>query len=181
MGFGSIEMKVDGSPVSIDFGEEMEVGDITEDMIKVPAQLAYWGAVWAAAESEQMRADAAYRQWRADQGQMLLEADSKMAEWKVKQAVEQMDMFTKLKGALAAAKHNSIAAKGICEAFKVKAHILQSKGAMARAELDSNVSTPKASGETRGGSEGVRSGRESAMRDINKKKAKKPKTKARAE
>lgn len=176
MAFDNITMKVDGQPVSIDFEEELEVGDISEDMSKVAAQLAYWGAVWAAAESEAQRADAAYRQWRGDQSNMILDSDSKLAEWKVRAKIEEMDTFVSLKAAIAQAASNVVTAKSIFEAFKVKAHVLQSKGAMLRAEMDPTgtrtMERPSAKPK-RSATPDERGERESAMRAINRKKSKK--------
>lgn len=177
MTFGRVEMKVNGEPVSIDFEEEMEIGDVSEDMIKVAAQMAYWGQVWAAAEAEKLRADAAYRQWRADQTKMVLESDPKLAEWKCKAHVEESDTFVSLKAAMAEAERQVISAKTIHDAFKVKAHVLQSKGAMFRAEgFATGVHTPESPKEPRRSSE-ERDERVSAMRTLNRKKKVKKKSK----
>ena len=144
-------------------------------MVKVASQLAFWGQVWAAAEAEAQRADAAYRQWRGDQTKMILESDPKLAEWKTKAHIEEMGTFVNLKAAIAEANRHVISAKSICEAFKVKAHVLQSKGAMFRAEGHAGgVHTPES---PRGSkppetarTEEDREQRRDTMRAINRKK-----------
>lgn len=168
--FSTVSLTVDGSPVSSS-DEELEIGDISEDMIRVSAQVAYWGAVWAAAEAEKTNAEAAYRHWAAEQVAAALHRDPKLAEWKAKAAVESQDLFLKLKSALALAEHNVVLAKTRHESFKVKAATLQSVGARDRAGLASYVSTPKRPHNVE------REERKSAMRTANKKKSgKKPKT-----
>jgi len=181
MAFDRLTMQVNGESVSIDFAEEMEIGDVSEDMTKVAAQLAFWGVVWSAAESELKRADAAYRKWRADQTNMVLDADPKMAEWKTKAKIEELDTFVKLKAAIAQAEANVIAAKQVSEAFKVKAHVLQSFGALKRAEgFAGEVRTVEEPGKSKRqlATETEREERVSAMRTINKKKLKKKSTTA---
>lgn len=172
MPFNKLSLVVDGQNVSIDFDEDMQIGDISEDMTKVASQVAFWGAVWAAAESESKRADAAYRQWRADQTNMVLEADPKMAEWKARAKVEELKTFVELKSAISQAEANAVSARQVCEAFKIKAHVLQSFGAHKRAEMfadDVHTSEPKAKSAP---SDTERSARVSAMKTINRKKSK---------
>ena len=171
MDFNTIVMSVDGAPVDIDFVESLSIGDISDDMVQVPASIAYWSAVWAAAESERMRADAAYRNWRAQKGEECLHADPKLAEWKVRQRIELDPMFTQLKAALAKAEQNVINAKGICDAYKVKANLLQSIGAMERLKREKTKVATKRSAKVSGAPDA-----ESAMRKANQKRAKKPKT-----
>lgn len=173
--FGKVDIQVNGERVTMDFSDELEIGDVSQDMIKVAAQMAFWGAVWAAAESEQQRADAAYRQWRADQTNMVLAADPKMAEWKVKAKIEETDTFVNLKAAIAQAANNVTLAKNICEAFKVKAHVLQSKGALKRADMYADgVHTPETPRD-RPAKKVEREERVSAMRTMNRKKKAKAK------
>lgn len=179
MSFGKIDIKVNGVSVKTDLDEELEINDIDEDMKRVAAQMAYWGSVWAAAEAEREQAEAYYRNWRADKGEQIMKADPKLAEWKVKQRIEADASFSKLKGAQAAALQNATLARSVFESFRTKANVLQSKGAMYRAELDhANVRTPtqpKSKRQQQLDSE--REERVSAMRSTNtKRKAKKPKT-----
>jgi len=150
MSFSQVELVVNGDKVQVDLEEILSIQDISRDMDQVASQMSYWGAVWAAADEESQRADAHYRKWRAETGQRILSANEKTAEWKVKQDIESDETFLKLKSSLAQAAHNVTLAKAIFEAFKIKANMLQSKGAMARAELDSTgmatkVEAPKRS------------------------------------
>lgn len=173
--FHTASLVVDGSPVSSP-DSELEIGDISADMTMVPAQVAYWGAVWAAAEEEKMLADAAYRQWRANLSNKILERDPRLAEWKVKSLVESDEKFVSLKAALAKAENNVFLARTRHESFKVKAATLQSRGAIDRAGLSSIVSTPKSPREKHT-TDDMREERKSAMVRTNKKKSgKKPKT-----
>lgn len=143
MGFGLVQIEVDGKPVEADLDEQLEIGDVSTDMEKVAAQMAYWGAVWASAEAEKLSADAYYRQWRAEAGRSLLESDPKLAEWKVKQDIEAQPKFAKIKQGLATAMRNATLSKAIYESFKTKASMLQSKGAMLRSELDATGMSTK--------------------------------------
>jgi len=176
MGFGEIEIKVDGNPVHANVDEILEIGDVSEDMDKVAAQMAYWGAVWAAAEGERESADAYYRQWRADVGKKLLETNDKLAEWKAKQEIEADPKFMKIKQGLATAIRNATLCRAVYESFRTKANMLQSKGAMMRAELDStSMHTKGDEPKTRRQAdlEGKRAANKAAMKDIFKgKKAK---------
>jgi hypothetical protein len=69
--------------------------------------------------------------------------------------------------------HNTTMSKAIYESFRTKASILQSKGAMARAELDATGMTTKrteAKAERSVESEAERAVRVSAMKAMNAKK-----------
>ncbi len=177
MGFESVTMVIDGHPVEIDLDGELAIGELTEDMTVVAAKMAYWGAVWAAAESERERAEAHYKHWRADQTQMILDANDKMAEWKVRAEIESSAAYLEIKEKLALSVRNAILSKSIVDAFRVKASLLQSRGAMLRAEFEGTAMSTKSSVS----SESTRSPRaranaekrverESAVRDIFKKK-----------
>lgn len=171
MSFGEVSIEVDGQPVVINVDAEMEIGDLSTDMNRVAAQMAYWGAVWAAAEGELKSADAWYRAWRAKNGAAMIEADGKMSEWKVRQALEADPKFMTIKKSLAAATRNATLTRAIYEAFRTKANMLQSKGAMARAELEATgMSTrPKATPPVKSAN---MERAESAMRAANAKKRK---------
>ena len=178
MGFGDVKIKVDGLPVEANLDEELEIDDVSTDMDKVAAQMAYWGAIWAAAQGEQEAADAYYRQWRANKGKALLESDGKLAEWKTRQEIEADPKFMKIKQGLATAIRNATLCRAIYESFRTKANMLQSKGAMMRSELDATGMHTKRSTTKRGGElDDKRASNKAAMKDIFKKK----KAKAKAE
>ncbi len=134
--FHSRTIRVDGHEVTLDTEGDLTVGALSGDMDKVASQMGYWGNVWAAAVEEAGKADAFYRQWRAQTIMAILDSDPKLAEWKVKAGVEVHPTFVKYKSALALADANVIAAKTAFDSFSKKANTLQSKGAMSRAELD---------------------------------------------
>ena len=137
MGSKIVEMVINGNPVKVNPAQLLEITDLSEDMDKVASQLSYWGALWATAEGEKETADAFYRNWRARMGKKITASDPKMAEWKVRQRIEANPKFLEIKEKLGQAIYNATLCKTMCEAFRVKANMLQSKGAMQRAELDS--------------------------------------------
>lgn len=134
--FGTVNLKVNGRDVQADIEAELMVGELNSAMDEVAAKMAYWGALWGEAEAEQERVDAQYRFWRASFGRQLREADPKAAEWKITQEVEGNPKFTRYKDAVASAQRNVTVLKVVYESFRTKASILQSKGAMLRAELE---------------------------------------------
>lgn len=153
-----LSLKVMGEDVELD-RTQLLIADIGEDMDTVSAQVSYFGSLWAEAEREEMAADTYYRAWRAKQGEHLLNADPKLAEWKVRQMIEADPQFQVIKDQLALARRNTIALRGHYEAFKVKASILQSKGAMKRAEMESTGIATKS-----GVDASLREAREDAVR-----------------
>lgn len=139
----TIEMMVNGKMVDVDWEELLTITNISADMDKVAAQMSFWASLHAEAEVEKIKVDTYYRNWRAKAGQRLLESDPKLAEWKVRQAIESQNKFGVLKEAIAKASHNTTVTRGIYESLRTKANMLQSKGAMMRAELDATgMSTP---------------------------------------
>jgi len=160
----SLVITVMGERVELD-RTQLLIADIGEDMDNVSAQVSYFAALWAEAEREEMAADTYYRAWRAKQGEALLAADPKLAEWKVRQMIESDPQFEVIKQQMGLARRNTIAIKGHFEAFKVKGSILQSKGAMKRAELESTGIGTRASVDA-----GMRDVREEAVRSVFKSK-----------
>jgi len=138
-----VKLMVDGQEISVDLEKELTIVDVGVDMDQVASKMAYWAALWAAAEGERVKTDAFYRNWRANMGQELLAADPKLSEWKVKQRIEADAYFSKIKEAIAKATYNSTLTKSVYDSFRIKANALQSKGAMMRAELDATgMTTP---------------------------------------
>lgn len=135
---------VSGTTVVVDTETDLEVSfDLGGDMSKVASHMAWWGSVWAEAEAERVRVDAAYRQWRA---QKVAKVDPKgnLAEWRVKAAIEADPEFIKHKNAIARTEGNVTAARSQHDSFGKKANTLQSKGAMARREQDATgMTTPE--------------------------------------
>ena len=128
-------IEVNGEPVAIE-DHPLRVADLDSDMTEIAAQMSYWGRLWGAAEAEKELADARYRTWRAEYGKQTLDADPKLAEWKIKQKIESSPNFMSHKEAIATAQRNTVILKTRFESFRAKASILQSKGAMARAEIE---------------------------------------------
>jgi hypothetical protein len=157
-------VQVQGEEVVIDH-EEGTVADLDLDMDNVASQMSYYGDLWSQAEEEAIQADAHYRAWRAEYGEKLLNSDPKLAEWKVKQKVEASPKFLAIKERLAKAKRNVTILRAHFDALNKKASILQSKGAMRRAELDAT------SMHTRSESRGARSELEAEARRTREEKA----------
>ncbi len=139
----TIEMEINGKPVDVDLDDLLVITDVGNDMDMVAAQMSFWASLHAEAEAEKIKVDTYYRNWRAKVGQKLLETDPKLAEWKVRQLIESHRNFEALKEAISRAAHNTTVTRGIYESLRTKANMLQSKGAMMRAELDATgMSTP---------------------------------------
>lgn len=153
--FARQTIKVDGTFVDVFMmgdGSELPIGaDLSEDMDRVAAQLAYWGAIAAEAKGELTKVDAWYRRFCAQYAAQKLAQDPKMSEWKVKAAVEASDGFLQHKEAIALAEKNLAVAEAMMRAFDKKANQLQSRGAKTRAELGAQgMTTPAEPRERRG-------------------------------
>lgn len=154
--FARQRIKVQGTTVEVYIlgdGAELPISvDLSEDMDRVAAQLAYWGSVVAEAQAELTRVDAWYRRYRAQTAQEVLARDPKASEWKVKNAVEATEGFIKHKDAIALAEKNLGLCEAMVRAFDKKANQLQSRGARVRSELNAQgMTTPEnSSRESRG-------------------------------
>jgi len=134
---------VDGKPIDIDISADLTIQDVSDDMDRVAALMGYWGAIWAAAEEEKLNMDAHYRIWKAQQTKTIMSKDHKLALPKIAALIEADSNFKLLKASQARAVKNVIIAKSHFESFRVKASILQSKGAFLRAEHDATSMTTK--------------------------------------
>lgn len=143
--FAKVTILVDGVKVEIDTDASgLPIVDLSQDMDRVASQMAWWGSVLGAAEQEKITCDAAYRRWRGQRTQELLGKDPKMAEWKLRAAIDADPKFIQYKQAIAAAERHVVLVQKVFAAFDKKANLLQSKGAMARAQLDATgMSTPR--------------------------------------
>jgi hypothetical protein len=154
--FARQKIKVMGTVVEVHIlgdGSELPISvDLSSDMDRVAAQLAYWGAVAADAEAELTKVDAWYRRYRAETTRDVLANDPKLPEWKVKNAVEVSDGFIKHKDAIALAEKNLALCEAMVRAFDKKANQLQSRGAKVRSELGAQgMTTPETPREGRRG------------------------------
>jgi hypothetical protein len=154
--FARQKIKVMGTSVEVHIlgeGAELPISvDLSSDMDRVAAQLAYWGAVAADAEAELTKVDAWYRRYRAETTRDVLAKDPKLPEWKVKNAVEVSDGFIKHKDAIAMAEKNLALCEAMVRAFDKKANQLQSRGAKVRSELGAQgMTTPETPREGRRG------------------------------
>lgn len=145
--FARQKIKVMGITVEVPIlgeGAELPIGEnISDEMDRVSAQLAYWGAVLAEAKKEQIKVDTWYRRYRAQMTVMILDKGGSITEWKVKARIEASDGFVKHKDAIAQAQKHVSLLEGIVKAFDKKGNQLQSKGARMRQEISKQGMTTK--------------------------------------
>lgn len=146
--FARQKIKVMGTSVDVLIlgdGAELPIGaDLSSEMDRVAAQLAYWGAVAADAAAELTKVDAWYRRFRAELSREIMATDPKLPEWKIKLRIEASDGFIKHKDAIALAEKNLGLCEAMVRAFEKKANQLQSRGAKARSELGATgMTTPE--------------------------------------
>lgn len=166
-----VQLKISGEKIEVNLQELLEIVDISDDMNKVAALMGRWGSLCAEAEAEKTVVDMHYRKWRADLTQKIMEAEPKLAEWKVKSKIEANPDFAKMKMAIAQTIKNFSTARYVYGSLLEKAHMLQSKGAMLRFELDSTSMNAKSPPRVKKTDD--RSVKEAAMVALNKKKKKK--------
>lgn len=174
---GTTELTINGKVIDVDLDDLLVIKNVSSDMDRVAAHMSFWATVNAEAESEKVRVDTYYRKWRAKTGQALLKSDPKLAEWKVRQLVDAQPKFDALKEAIARSVSNATVTRGIYESLRTKANMLQSKGAMMRAELDATgMHTPSSSKQSGRAAvkEQDRAGKVTKMKGL---KLKKPKAK----
>jgi hypothetical protein len=81
-------------------------------------QMVFWGKVMADAEQEHKVLYAIYRKWKAETGMDHLAGNEKLAEWKVKQAIESDERYLEHKKAIAQAARNSMLARVVYDTLK---------------------------------------------------------------
>lgn len=145
--FARQKIRVDGNVVEVLIlgdGSDLPIGaDLSDEMSRVGALLAYWGSVTADAIGEMARVDAAYRNFRATAKLAFLEQDPKLAEWKLNAKIEATDGFLQHKSAVALAKKNVRLCEAMVAGYEKKSNQLQSMGAKARAEINAQgIHTP---------------------------------------
>lgn len=106
--------------------DDAQVGlDLVFERTHVAAQMAYWGAKWAQAEKHLALQDLAYRKWRGEATQALLEQDAKMAEWKAHAVIDGTNEFAILKERVARAQEAIRLSQTTFLAFKEKAQLVR--------------------------------------------------------
>jgi len=134
--FQVMSIQVMGKKVKINLAAETVIADLDLDMDRIASQMAWIAALWAEAEGEKIRVDAAYRAWRAEFAAKVMKREPKIAEWKVKSRVEAAPTFRKMKEGIALATRNATVLRALHRSLETKASMLQSKGANLRAELN---------------------------------------------
>ena len=129
-GLGKLCLDIDG---------DASIVDLDEDMNQAAPLVAWYGRLTAAARQEVDRLEAKVKQARAMKLKGLSEYDPKLAEWKAKAEMEADEGIHGMMGLLARAWYVANTLSAAFEAMKVKADILRSKQAMARAELERTV------------------------------------------
>lgn len=135
-----IEVTVDGRAVALDVDADtaITVETLDADMEAIPGLLAWYGRVLAAAIRQRDTLDDRYRAWRATRTQHELGRDAKIAEHKIKAAIEADRGFLLHRAAMAAAEELVTRLAKAHAALEVKADVLRSLGANARAELEAH-------------------------------------------
>lgn len=129
-----IEFLLDGKVVVLDVDLDTSITDLTSDMDTIASQIAWYGRILASAERAAERADIQYRSWRAHASNQALSRDPKLAEHKIKIFVESQPLFIQHKELIASAEELVTRMQKAVVALQVKADILRSRGAIARAE-----------------------------------------------
>jgi len=145
------KIKVDGQEIEvIVLGEGARLpisSNISREMDRVAAEMAYWGSVLAEAEAEQIMVDAFYRKFRAEMKEAILKKDPKLADWKINARIEASSGFLQHKKAISQAQKNVSLCSNMVKSYAVKANILPSKGAHMRSEIGAQgMRTPKETG-----------------------------------
>jgi hypothetical protein len=131
-----ISIKVAGELVEAELRDDLTIIDIDAEMDTVAAEINWWSGVLAAARAEAEQLDALYRQWRAKEALVILDRDKTLAEWKVRLRLESSPKFMEHKNAKALAIRNIEQLEGVVIAFRTKAELLRSKGAMLRSYVE---------------------------------------------
>lgn len=145
-----IEVTVDGRAVALDVDADtaITVETLDADMEAIPGLLAWYGRVLAAAIRHRDTLDDRYRAWRATRTQHELGRDGKIAEHKIKAAIEADRGFLVHRAAMAAAEELVTRLAKAHAALEVKADVLRSLGANARAELEAHGMATRGAPET---------------------------------
>jgi len=79
-----VTVKVGGETHQIDLDQTLRIHNADAERHEVAADMAWWGVIAAAAESQVERLTAAAASWHADALVKCLQQDEKMSEWKAK-------------------------------------------------------------------------------------------------
>jgi hypothetical protein len=120
-----LTFNIEGEKQSIDLAQELEISDLEAERARVAAQIAYWGALVAAADAAAERLEAELEHWTGKCVDKLLAADPKMAEWKCKPATQAQDDFLERRRTIIAAKEEAAKAKAVYNGFTRKHDILK--------------------------------------------------------
>ena len=118
-----------------DVTKDLMVTDLSEDMSKVAAQIAYYGGQAGSTNALVSKLEVEFKSWKAKTAQEVLKAEPKMAEWKTKAIVEGRDECVTFVNKIAEAQKNADGLWAVYNGFRAKVNMLQSKGAMMREEL----------------------------------------------
>lgn len=140
-----IKLLVNVEGQAVDVGAQLSISvDIGQDLSNVSAQIGYWGAQAAAAQSVVDKLESDYTVWKATTSEKILQADPKLSEWKATTLRESLPEYKQLKDAIADAQKNANVMWAIYNGFRAKVSALQSRGAMMREELSAMGQTVKA-------------------------------------
>lgn len=131
-----LELTIDGNLVTLDVQADTSMSeDLTDDMDRIAPLIAWYGRCLAAAEHRASSLDTNYRVWRATVASTALSRDPKLAEHKIKVMTESAPHFLAHKQKIEEAEEAVTRLQNAVAALRVKADILRSRGAIARAEF----------------------------------------------
>lgn len=123
--------------------DSLRIADISTDMDRVAAQMAYWASVWAAAERQKLEVSAEYRKWKSNALLTAKATEPKDPEWKTRAAVEGSEGFLQWQKNIALAEEAAVLCRGVYSSYEKQSNMLQSRGAMERGILErQGLSTP---------------------------------------
>jgi hypothetical protein len=137
MSENTITLTVDGQNVELDIGQDtaINVEDLSGEMERIAALIAWYGRVLAAAIRSRDIADDDYRHWRAVFARDHVASNPKDAEHKVKSAIESDRKFITYKRIIRDRGETALRLQKAVDALEIKAEILRSIGANLREEF----------------------------------------------
>jgi len=121
-----IVIKINGEDVNVT--SDLVVGpDLDRELDRGSALVAKYGRLLSRAQNKEAQCLAEYRHWRARQTETILQADPKLAEWKVKAKVESLPQFLQHKEDIASAEEETHGLWGVYEAVCRRCDLLQSR------------------------------------------------------
>ena len=121
---------------NLNIAADVAIQDLDMDMAQIAPLVSWYGRLLAAARQEVDHLEACVRLAKAQKRKGLFDYDPKIAEWKANAEVESDVVIAELLVSARRAWYVANTLSAAFDALKIKADILRSKSAMARAELE---------------------------------------------